>query len=1070
MDNLALSLLGTPHIECGGRPVELERHKALALLVFLAVTGTIHRRDELAALFWPELDQTRARAALRRTLSTLNISLPGDWLQTDRETIGLSSPVAFSLDLTRFHDLLELCRNHGHLEVEVCFQCLENLNSAASLYRGDFLSGFTLRDSPAFDDWQFFQTESLRRELAGVLERLANGHAARREYDAAINHARRWLALDPMHEPAVCQLMRLYAWSGERHAALRQYTDCVRILERELGIPPQEATTELYNAIKEGPLPQPPAEFPILAAIAMHPTKEVFPYSHQKGVYKSVGDSEKMVDSSRDSLLDRTMRSNFVGQERELEDAGTLWSRAVAGDGKILFISGEPGVGKTRFVQELVGLAQNSGGRVLMDGCHAEGGPPYAPLAGMIRSTLEKSSILDLPEFVLADLLTLAPHLRSRYPNIQPNPPLDLGFEQQRVFDSFVAWCELLSAHVPLLMVVEDVQWSDVSTIALLHNLARRVHKVRLLLVMTYRDTEVELDQGHPLNPLLLDLNRERLSEHIKLLSLSHSETRDLLAGMLTTTGEVSPEFLDSVYRETEGNPFFVEEVCKGLIEQGKLYHAGGIWRRADMHTIFIPPNVRHAILARFAFLPSPAQEALRLAAILGREFDFDILHGLSGQDEEALGAALEKAEQAQWIGELSSIDHPGGPITYSFTHALIPFALRESMGGLRLQQLHHRAGTVVENLHPGDVESLAYHFTAAGKRDKAIEYSRRAAEKAMALYAYDTAIEFLQPALNMIEAGGQIETHLAILESIADAHKLGGNLKVAISHYQEALGLLKELPFEVFKWTIVRLHRKVGETFNYLGKDAEMEKVNVIVLSGFERALKLIENEPPHQESVRLLTTVANYGYWSANQHYAQTNTMKGGWEQYAHLAVDMAERLDEPMDLSAALAALAGLYGIQGMLRERLQLTFRLLDLSRDPRFTDQRERVGILCMVGLALCSIGEFDKALHYLIEAEQLADQVRDLDQVIYALEIQAQCLLYLDRWDEVALVEEKGPALKASYGKEESRRICRQCGVSAYIHGLRGEMELSRSHREAAYNMMASAWGPLENWPSIGHF
>ncbi len=219
MNNLALSLLGIPLVERDGHPVNVERHKALALLAYLAVTGTSHRRDELATFLWPELDQTRARAALRRTLSTLNIALAGDWLQTDRETIGLPSSATFWLDVTLFHDLLAQCRKHGHSETEACAECLKTLTAAATLYRGDFLSGFTLRDAPAFDDWQLFQTETLRSELASVLERLAHGHSARQDYDTAINHARRWLALDPLHEPAQCQLMRLYAWAGQRGAA-----------------------------------------------------------------------------------------------------------------------------------------------------------------------------------------------------------------------------------------------------------------------------------------------------------------------------------------------------------------------------------------------------------------------------------------------------------------------------------------------------------------------------------------------------------------------------------------------------------------------------------------------------------------------------------------------------------------------------------------------------------------------------------------------------------------------------------------------------------------------------------
>lgn len=1070
IDDLALSLLGNPLIERDGHPVNLERHKALALLAYLAVSGATHRRDTLATLFWPELDQTRARGALRRTLSTLHIALAGNWLQIDRETIGVAPSASFRSDVSRFHELLAQCREHGHSEAEVCPECLKALRAAAILYRGDFLSGFSLRDTPSFDDWQMFQTETLRGELASVLERLGHGYSAREDYITAISHVRRWLELDPLQEPAQRQLMRLYAWSGQRNAALRQYGECVGVLERELGIPPQAATTELYSAIREDRLPPPAAEFRIPADASSAPAEATRPFTRDPVGPELRRGPRDEVDDARDTLLLRIVRGRLVGRERELAQAESLWAHATAGDGRILFISGEPGIGKTRLAHELARLAEAAGATVLMDACHPEGGPPYAPLAGMMRKALDDSSGPDIPAFILADLLALAPHLRPRYPHIGPNPSLDPAFEQQRMFDSFVGWCEMLAAHMPLLLVVEDIHWADVSTLALLRHLARRVPTTRLMLVMSYRDAEVEPTLTHPLNATLLEFNRERRTEHIKLARLSREQTRELLAAMLPSAGVITPEFLDSLYNETEGNPFFVEEVCKGLIEQGKLYPAGGTWRRADMQTIFIPPGVRDAIMGRVQRLSPAAQDALRVAAIVGRDFDFETLHDASGQGEDALLAALERAQRAQLVEESPRTDRSGGPVTYTFGHALVPFALRESLGGLRRQRLHERVGAAMEIRRPNDFEALAYHFLAAGKRGKAIEYSRRAAERAHALYAYDTAIQYLQTALDLIEAGQQNDTRLILLENLAGAHSLSGDQAEAMAHYRQALALLQNPPHGGDPWTAVRLYRKMGETFNRLRTAAEIEQFNGIVVSGFQSALKLIDGQPPHPESARLLTTLAKYCYWSTSQPYEQFEALSDNEGRYARGAVAMAEQLDAPADLSAALEALASFYSTQGMLRERLQVALRRLALSRDPRFTDRREQVNILCEAGLALCSVGENAEALDYLIQAEQMAEEIRDPGQVILALEMQAQCLFGMDRWDEVSQVEDKGDALRARYGSDRVGRICRQCGVSAYIYGLRGEMELSRAHREAAYIMMTEAWGPLENWPAIGHF
>ena len=249
MSRLALHLLGPPKIECDGTLVKLGRRKAIALLAYLAVTGQAHSRETLAALLWPEYDTERAHANLRRTLWALNKALGKTWLDTEGDHVGLAWPSRMHLDVCDFEQRIAECRAHGHADAEVCAACLEPLAAAAALYHGDFLAGFTLRDSPAFDEWQFFEAERLREALASALERLVQGRVAEGSLAPAIDVARRWLALDPLREAAHRELMRLYAWDGRRTAALRQYEECVRILEEELGVPPEPETDQLHRAI-----------------------------------------------------------------------------------------------------------------------------------------------------------------------------------------------------------------------------------------------------------------------------------------------------------------------------------------------------------------------------------------------------------------------------------------------------------------------------------------------------------------------------------------------------------------------------------------------------------------------------------------------------------------------------------------------------------------------------------------------------------------------------------------------------------------------------------------------------
>lgn len=244
MPRLRLLLLGSPEIEYDDRPVKLDTRKAVALLAYLAVTRQRQGRDKLAALLWPEYEE--ARGALRRTLSVLNRATHGQYLEVDRESVRLNQTAHLWVDVEHFHSLLAECRNHNHGVDEVCPSCLPLLSEAVALHRDEFLAGFSLRDSPDFDEWQYFEAEGLRRDLVSVLQRLIQGHALGREFEPAITHARRLLTLDPLDEAAHRSLMQLYEWSGQHGAALRQYRECTRELEQNLGVGPLEETTQLY--------------------------------------------------------------------------------------------------------------------------------------------------------------------------------------------------------------------------------------------------------------------------------------------------------------------------------------------------------------------------------------------------------------------------------------------------------------------------------------------------------------------------------------------------------------------------------------------------------------------------------------------------------------------------------------------------------------------------------------------------------------------------------------------------------------------------------------------------------
>ncbi len=994
MSSLQALLLGAPVLERDGEPIRLDTRKNVALVAYLAVTGETHTREALATLLWPEVEPSRARAGLRRNLSVLRKALGEEWLVVDREGVGTDPGSDIWLDVVQFRALLGAWRGHGHPETEVCPRCLVSLAEAVGLYRGDFLSGFSLRDSAVFDEWQFFQTESLRQELASGLERLVRGYSALGEYETAIPYARRWLALDPLHESVHRQLMQLYAWSGQRSAALRQFGECVRILEEELGVAPAEETIQLHRAIKakrdlpprEGPgagFDQPTvlddryrlgeelgkgsagvvyrahdlvldrdvavkvysavrlgeegqarlldeaqaaarlnhpnivklydageaqdmpyivtelvegqslhdrnpgglgevlaiarqvcgalehahgqgivhrdlkpenvvitpagqakltdfglarpiasrvtsegliagtvfylapelalgqrfdgradlyalgvmlyelttgrlpfeAEDP-LAVISQHLHAPVVPprarnpaippgldalivqllSKDPQGRPATAADVQQALDSpglldpeavpvEELSLLERIERGRLVGREREMAEARALWSRVSAGDGQVLLISGEAGIGKTRLVRELATHVRVLGSRVYVGACYAEGGAPYAPFAQILGRALETNAegAPEVPDFVLAGLLALVPALRLDHPHIQPEPRLDdPRAEQQRLFENLTICLAALSARAPLLLVLEDVHWADSGTLLLLRHLARHTHHRRVMIVATYRNLSPE--EAPILHETVLDLHRERLGTQLRLARLDRRGTEQLLGVLFAE--EITPEFLEGIYRETEGNPFFIEEVCKALVDSGRLTYEHGRWHKPSMAELGIPNSVRVAIQSRVRGLPSEAQETLQLAAVLGRVFKYRTLVAASPQTEETLLDALAYAEGAQLIEQTSG--EGGG--TFAFAHILIPATLAESLHPLHRRQLHLRAAAVLETQSPDDFEALAYHYQHGGQAEKAIDYLLEAGDRARALYAHQEAVDYYSQALDLLATVGDLE------------------------------------------------------------------------------------------------------------------------------------------------------------------------------------------------------------------------------------------------------------------------------------------------------------------------
>jgi predicted ATPase/DNA-binding SARP family transcriptional activator/DNA-binding CsgD family transcriptional regulator len=329
---LRLLLFGAPRVEHNGQALSLRRNKALALLAYLAIARQPQKRDALLALLWPEFDAASARNNLRRELSLLKTVLGEDVLVADRLQIAWNPQADVWLDVAAFEAQIARVNQHSHASGELCAECAGALTSAAQLYTDDLLAGFSLPDSPAFDEWQILLREGLRQQLAQALQALSGWYSRSGAYGAALDSTRRWLGLDPLHEVPQRELMRLYAWAGQQAAALRQHEECAQLLEAELGAAPEPETTELHAAIEARRLVSPatttePA--PVGATTVTSPASEPPSPARQQ----------------QPALHSLPPLAGFVGRQRELAD---LLRRLTDPDCRLLTLLGPGGIGKTR--------------------------------------------------------------------------------------------------------------------------------------------------------------------------------------------------------------------------------------------------------------------------------------------------------------------------------------------------------------------------------------------------------------------------------------------------------------------------------------------------------------------------------------------------------------------------------------------------------------------------------------------------------------------------------------------------------------------------------------------------
>lgn len=719
------------------KPPTLKSQSLLAYLVLKRKHPQM--REHLINLFWGESPQNKARRSLTTALWHIRKCLPeGEYLHSDYSSVQFNPNENIWVDFDEFNRLIQTNET-------------ENLVAGLNLYRGTLLAGF-------YDDWVMPERYRLEINYTEALARLMLAQQNAGNYREALMTALRLEENDPLREDAYRVSMHAYYQLGQYQAAIQQFQHLFLVLKQELGIEPSQDTHRLYQAILEGSL-----------AID---TKFPIPY---------VDKFQTGIVMSGSHPLETMSRVKFVGREKELEALEECWQSIRSGHRKFILIKGDAGVGKTRLVEEFINQKRWRGARVLYGRCYEfERMLPYQPVADSLRYILQNlavSELESLPAWAIKELSRLIPELIDQIPERSAHSQDHREVAQDQLFDAILKFVTSLASRGEVVLVIEDLHWASEATVQLIHYLVRNLEDTVCMVLGTARlkssdGKQTILEMGD-------QLERDGLALSIQLAPLTASEVEQLVTNMSGAGAQVLP-LAQWLYQESDGNPFFLMESVKALFEGGMLQFDKGIWQGAfqdaQAWNLEIPASISQLIQNRLRRLDKISLETLRLAAVIGREFDFDLLFKTQGQGEELTLTAIDQLLRSRLIEESETPTESD----YAFSHHMIHEVVYQTIPTRHKAKMHASVGQNLEEQYldlPGKISAeLAYHYLRSGRQnqhfiDKSIKYSIEAGDQARILYAHQEAIDHYQRALKLLEDERDYERAARILMKVASTY-----------------------------------------------------------------------------------------------------------------------------------------------------------------------------------------------------------------------------------------------------------------------------------------------------------
>jgi predicted ATPase len=709
-------------------------------------------------------------------------------------------------------------------------------------------------------------------------------------------------------------------------------------------------------------------------------------------------------------------RRKLVGREAEFTHLKKLLDDALLGKGHMVFIAGEAGIGKTRLIEELVSYAQDMGVLFIQGRClYREGTDPYLPFTDALREASSKLAALDAEGEELPitfstglgaakDLGPMGVAALEEGAGDRADPPpqvldiagelrrIDIGRERDRMYETVSSMILEMARRRPILLFLDDLHWADNATLQLLGYVVRSIRTARVLLVAAYRPEELAPVRGqpHPLTEAMGRINREGISATLALRRLDLRETRHLLSIALNRT-DFPEGFVETVFRQTEGNPYFLEEVMKSLADTGVINPRDSQWhQKVDMAAVSIPSSIRAAVTQRLSRLEPAAARTLQNASVLGQEFDFDVLCAISDLSEDDLVEALDRLIAAGLVFE----DTTGERERYRFSYTMIREVAYENLSRTKRRLLHRKAAEAIERVHRGRLDEfifpLAYHFSSAGDLPKSAGYFAEAGRKALKSFAPEEAARYFRRSLDALEKlepnPRRLRLEEEVLVSLGNVLYTTGEWDEALEDFSEGIKLCEETGNEAVR---ALSHLRLGEIGEKRSEWAQAAENLARALGLYERIKDVSGQANVHralmtmhwrqgdyqkalEEGTKGLLLLDKTGdkYITAmtvitlGAVYYDTGELAKS-RQYYEEGLSLAQEVGDPLETARALASLGNLEMRDG----RLDAALALLDRS-----IDAANSSGNIRQVGYALASAGECRARMGDLERAMEFLDR------------------------------------------------------------------------------------------------